>query len=65
MVIGSVRMGEYVVSDDLEKARRQWANRSLFRPQRRRHRWLWLVVMAAVVAVALRYSEQLAILFAV
>lgn len=46
--------------DDLDKAEQQWANRSLFRPQRRRSgRWLGLVVLAVVLVLVLRYAEQL------
>lgn len=49
------------VNDDLSKAEREWANRSLFRRPRRRRRWRWLLpLLLAVLALAvLQQSDYL------
>ena len=61
MVDSPVKPCGNVVNDDLNKAEQEWARRSLFGPPRRRGRWLWLVVIAAVVAVLLLWQAEVSI----
>ncbi|MCW8840432.1 MAG: hypothetical protein OQK96_05620 [Gammaproteobacteria bacterium] len=43
--------------DDLEKAEKKWASRSLFRSQRRRRRWPWFVLIPALTWLVLHYGD--------
>jgi len=43
--------------DDLEKAEKKWARRSLFGRRRRRRRWPWLVLLLLLGAALLRVVE--------
>jgi hypothetical protein len=58
MVVKQFTLRRCTVKDDLNKAEKKWATRSLFGAKPRKRRWRWVLLLLIVVSLVFIYDES-------